>query len=262
MRAAGLASAMIAITWALPCAAAARAAPPEFGHCVKNAKHEAGSGYANARCTEAVESGATHHWVPGPGAKPGFSASATGVDLYLVTKLSGVAKPSIECASASVVGEFTSADTESAGLTLSGCKMASASCESEEAAPGEVVFSPLEGLLVMRVREFDGEALIRWTPAIGETLASFECGTTSVVISGGILHEIRRDQMVSGERERFRVWSEGLQRPSCYEGSPCELGGVSLPVTSIGGAPGKASGLSMLGTQTNEEAIEADTLLP
>jgi|GEM_PF-6421528 hypothetical protein len=67
--------------------------------------------------------------------------------------------------------------------------------------------------------------------------------------------------MLSGEAEDLKVIKEGVQVPSCYEtGTPSCAG--EFPPTSIGGAPGESSGLTISGIQTDEEKIEADTLLP
>jgi hypothetical protein len=265
MRPAHLAiAATLAAVMAMACVAvvASAFAPPEFGRCIKNAKHEGGSGYSNSRCTTHVEEGAKYHWVSGPGSKRGFTASGGGVALYVSSGIYHVkASPKVECSSASTLGEYTSANTESLELTLTGCKMASASCQSEAAPAGEIVFTPLEGLLVVSKHEYWGEALIRWSPAIGETLASFECGGTSVVVSDSILHEIKRNKMLSSEAADLKIRKEGAQVPSCYETSVDSCEG-EYPLISIGGAPGELAGLSISGTQTDEEVLEANTLLP
>ncbi|HYB24075.1 MAG TPA: hypothetical protein VED41_09780, partial [Solirubrobacteraceae bacterium] len=57
------------------------------------------------------------------------------------------------------------------------------------------------------------------------------------------------------ETEKLEVWKEGYQKPSCYD--PCEAGEV--PMTSVDGGHAEYSGLSMSGTQTSEEAMEANT---
>ena len=49
------------------------ASAPEFGRCIKKAKAE-GSGYGDAKCNEAVGSGAKYEWSPGPGPKAKFTA--------------------------------------------------------------------------------------------------------------------------------------------------------------------------------------------
>jgi len=265
MRPAHLAiAATLATVMAVACAvvSASAFAPPEFGRCIKNAKHEGGGGYSNSGCTAHVEEGAKYHWVSGPGAKRGFTASGGAVALYLYSGSYHVkANPTVECSAASTLGEYTSSNTESLEVTLTGCKMASATCQTEAAPAGEVLMTPLEGLLVVSKHEYWGEALIRWSPAIGETIANFECGGTSVVVSDSILHEIKRNKMVSSEAEGLKVSKEGTQKPGCYEtsGPSCE---GEYPLTSVGGAPGEISGLSISGTQTDDEKLEATTLLP
>ena len=265
MRPAHLAiAATLATVMAVACAvvSASAFAPPEFGRCIKNAKHEGGGGYSNSGCTAHVEEGAKYHWVSGPGAKRGFTASGGAVALYLYSGSYHVkANPTVECSAASTLGEYTSSNTESLEVTLTGCKMASATCQTEAAPAGEVLMTPLEGLLVVSKHEYWGEALIRWSPAIGETIANFECGGTSVAVSDSILHEIKRNKMVSSEAQDLKVSKEGAQKPGCYEtiADSCE---GKYPLTSIGGAPGELSGLSISGTQTDEETLEANTLLP
>ncbi len=242
--------------------ASSRFVPPEFGHCVKYPKGQSGSGYSDSTCTGAVASGARYHWLPGPGPKPGFTASTGSVAL---TQWAGIttgkrATPVLTCSASRTTGEFTGANTESLELTLTGCAMGSAACQSTEASAGEVQFAPLEGLLVTRKQEYWGLALIRWSPVLGSALASFECGGTSVLIEGPILRVIKRDKSLSSEAELLQTGKEGSQEPSCYEPVPCsnEIG-WQAPLDSIGGAPAMFAGLSAVGTQNDEEAIEADT---
>ncbi len=257
MRRAGIAGALTAMIGILALgsgtAFAVRTFTPEFGRCVKVAKGMNVAGYSDHGCTKETASGAKYEWLPGPGAKPGFTASASGVALTLqVAK--GHAHPSVECSTATTAGEFTGPFGESLSLTLTGCRMGSATCQSAGAAAGEVAFAPLQGKLVISKDESFGVPLVQWSPQLGETLAAFECGGVSVVISHSILHPIKADKMVSSETERLSVYHIGTQEPECYE--PCEAG--EEPSTSIGGAPAVPSGLSMSGTQSNQEAIEAD----
>ncbi|HSZ06576.1 MAG TPA: hypothetical protein VK778_15420 [Solirubrobacteraceae bacterium] len=242
--------------------ASSRFVAPEFGHCVKYPRGESGSGYADAACTGVVVSGARYHWLAGPGSKPGFTASTGSVAL---TQWSGritgkKAKPVLTCSASRTTGEFTGANSESLELTLTGCTTGSAACQSTGASAGEVQFAPLEGLLVTDKDEYWGLALVRWSPALGSALASFECAGTSVLIEGAILHVIKRDKTLSSEAELLRVGKEGAQEPSCYEPMACgETGAWQIPFSSIGGGPMLFSGLSAAGTQSDEEAIEADT---
>lgn len=240
--------------------------PAEFGRCVKDAKGESGAGFSDKACTNRVEAGGKYHWVPGPGPNNGFTATTGSVDLYQYSPAVTKAVPVVECSSSRTTGSFTSATTESFSFVLSGCKMASLPCQSAGEAPGVVSFEPIVGLLTVSKFETWGEALVQWDAATGDTLASFECGSTSVQITGGLLHPITRNHMRDSERDRIVVGKEGLDTPDCREtyrepGEPYPGGTCPGPFVSIGGAEAAEGGLKMLGTQTDEERIEADTLL-
>jgi hypothetical protein len=264
MRVAIVAAAVVAtaLVSAGTASAISRFEPPQFGHCVKYPRGQSGSGYADSKCTGVVASGARYHWLAGPGPKPGFTASTGSVAL---TQWAGVitgkkAQPVLTCSASSATGEFTGTNSESIELTLTGCAMGSATCQSTGASAGEVQFAPLQGLLVTDKDEYWGVALVRWSPALGGALASFECAGTSVLIEGTILHAIKRDKALSSEAELLQVGKEGAQQPSCYEPLACGNGEAwQDPFTSIGGAPAEFSGLSAVGTQSDEEAIEAVT---
>ena len=247
-----VATAAFALGASAPAAAADHEA--QFGRCVKVAKGEAGAEYADSHCAAPAAEGAHYRWLAGPGSHAGFTASAGSVALTLYAA-NGRAAPTVQCSAASTIGQFTGPTSETLSLTLTGCEMGSAQCASSGAASGEVAFSPLQGTLVISKPESFGEALVLWTPQLGETLASFECGTTAVTIEGGILHALKANKMLSSEAERLRTYKDGLQRPSCYE--PCTTG--EAPETTVGGVTAPFSGLSFTGTQKDEEAIEAST---
>ncbi len=262
---AALAAAAVLSVAAAP-AGAYRYAPPEFGHCVRAARGESGPGFKDTGCTERVASGARYHWVSGPGSKTGFSASGSA-DLYQYSGSPRThASPVVACSSSDTAGTFTGVASESVELVLSGCRMGSSSCQSAGEAAGVVRFAALEGLLTVGKRETWGEELIQWTPVVGETLASFECGSTSVLVTGGVLHQLKRDKMLTSETLQMKVGKEGIQTPSCretltepgetYPGPTCPV-----PMVSIGAAPPAEGGLSISGTQTDEEQLEADMLL-
>lgn len=230
---------------------------PEFGRCVKLAKGEAGPGYSDPGCTSSVSSGAKFRWLAGPGAKPGFGATTGQVALTRYRPGVKAGQLDMSCSASSVSGEITGTASASIELVMTGCKMGSESCASAGAGTGEVAFVPLEGSpLVLRTSE-RGEALMRWSPALGETLASFECGGVAVTIGGSMLHPIRDDKMTSSEAERFRAHKEGTQNPECAE--PCEPG--EQPETSIGGAAPDLSGFEMAGAQSSDEKLELRTFV-
>jgi hypothetical protein len=257
MRRAGIAVlTMAALALAISAPAGAESIAPEFGRCVKAPKNETGGGYSDSHCNQPVGSGATYHWLAGPGAKAGFHASTGSVALTLNAG-GGRAQPAIRCSGSTTTGEFTSAATESLELVMTGCRMGAAGCQSEGAGAEEVAFSPLEGVPEVIRTTQQGEAVVRWAPAIGEVLASFECASTGVTITQSMLHVVRDDKSSKAEPEKFRVYKSGTQKPECAE--PCEPN--EEPSTSIGGAPGALSGFAMVGSQTNEEGIELRTFM-
>ncbi len=258
MRHGGIVAALIAgLCLAAAAPAGAESIAPEFGRCVKAPKGETGAGYYNPGCTTPAASGAKYHWLAGPGAKPGFKATTGTVALTLATPGVKHATPVIQCAASAASGEFTGVASESLELVLTGCKMSSADCESAGAAAGEIAFFPLEGTPNVARSTQRGEAFMRWSPAIGGTLASFECGGTEVTIAASMLHVVRDDKMVAAEPEKLRVYKAGTQEPEC--GEPCEPG--EEPETSIGGGPATLSGLAATGAQANEEKIELRTFI-
>ena len=195
MRRTAMAAAAACIMLAAAAPAGAERITPEFGRCVKAPRGETGAGYSDSHCTKPVAEGAAFHWLAGPGAHPGFQASTGSVTLTLLSSGKGRPQPVIQCGGSKASGEFSGTATETLELALTGCKMSAAVCQSTGAAAGEVVFSPLEGAPeVIRSTE-QGEAVIRWEPALGEVLASFECGGTPVTITQSMLHGVRDDRM-------------------------------------------------------------------
>jgi hypothetical protein len=258
MRRSGIACAVVAaLALATAGPAGAERIAPEFGRCVKTPKGETVAGYSDPHCNKPVATGAGWQWLAGPGARSGFGSSSGPVSLTLSTSAKGHATPVIQCGASKVSGTFTGVASEALGLVLTGCKMGSATCQSEGATAGEVAFSPLEGVPeVVRTSE-QGEAVVRWRPALGETLASFECGGVAVTITQSMLHPVRDDKMVKSEPQKFRVYKTGTQQPECAE--PCEPD--EEPAVSIGGASATIGGFSMSGVQSDEEGIELRTFV-
>jgi hypothetical protein len=60
------------LTSGFAAASALASEAPEFGRCVKKATHE-GVGFSDSKCVHGVSTGAKFEWVPGPGAKAGFT---------------------------------------------------------------------------------------------------------------------------------------------------------------------------------------------
>jgi hypothetical protein len=258
MRVSGLALAVASTVTVSACFAtsASALAPRDFGRCVKLAKGEGGGEYSDHNCTQEAGAAKRFHWVPGPGAKAGFAGSAPAT----IAQVQG-GPTAIQCAHASVTGQYTGTTSEALGITFTGCQLEKQACGSEGAAAGEVVTLPLEGELVMVKTEsllISNIPGIVWRPALGETFASFQCGVSSIVLSGSVLYENRKNKMQSSEPAKIRVVRKnGWNLPSCYE--TCSEHPAYLSASVNEAAP-VVMGLDMPITLTNEEAIEASTV--
>jgi hypothetical protein len=128
----------------LPASAEVNSAPalPTLGRCVK-----VGSGGAFTRANCIVESPGSQgafEWVPGPGAKPKFSAPIKQV---ILETTGGSA---VSCGASALAGEWSGPKAASVSLTFKGCEKVSTKkpCQSSPTTAGEVSTSqPLEGEL-------------------------------------------------------------------------------------------------------------------
>jgi hypothetical protein len=249
--------AVSALAMSSPAAAGVIGGAPEFGRCVKNAKSEGGSGFADKACTQAAAAGARYHWVAGPGPKAGFTISGSGAVLDTVSG------QRVECATVSGAGQYTGPKSETLGLTLSGCKQGASACQSAGSAGGTIETAPLRGGLQILKRESKLSSNwigLLWSPASGTVFASFECGAAGDVVTGSVLHEVIRNRMSATEQQKVRVFKNGWQNPSCSE--PCESGSPHEYLeTSIDGAAPVVSGLSMPSLLSSEEKIEINSVV-
>jgi hypothetical protein len=237
-------------------ATSALAVAPQFGRCVRT--KAGGSGYANAGCTAAAESGAKYQWLPGPGAKAHFSASGGSAGFETT------AGAKIECGSASSAGEYTGLQTQELTITFSGCRLEGVACQSGATA-GEIVSAPLQGRLGLVLTESDpmsNEAGIGMYPPADEPFAQFECGATAVTISGAVIHQVKVNKMLAGEPQKLKLYRAGEQKPESFD-TPWEDPLIAEPVavleTSIEGGAASQTGLLWLSTLSNEEKLEVNT---
>ncbi len=239
-------------------ATAAAAEGPEYGRCVKKAA-VGGAGYSDKGCTDAVSSGAAYEWLSGAGAKAGFSESAGAATLETREGRQ------VTCSGMLETGTYTGVSSQSLTATLTGCELGTAKCQSGASA-GEIVSEPLEGLLGNIKAEsdpFNGEAGLELQASSGETLLSFECGGTSVVVTGRDIHEVRTNKMLAGSNEKFELYparnGKGDQDPECLDtrtGNPLITERCGILQTSIGGGPPQQSALKLTARLTNEEKLE------
>lgn len=243
------------------CAAAATSAlavAPQFGRCVKT--KAGGSGYSNAQCTTAVSSAAKYEWLSGPGAKAHFSSSAGSADLETTTGAK------VECGSTSSAGVYTGLQTQQLTITFTGCKLAAVACQSGATA-GEIVSAPLQGrlgLVLTEAEPMSNEAGIGLYPPAEEPFAQFECGSTTVTITGSTIHQVKVNKMLLSENQKFRLWRAGEQRPESFDTpweDPLIVEANALLETSINGSATVQTGLLWPSALTNEEKIEVNTVV-
>jgi hypothetical protein len=248
---------MVRIGWcALACATlgagaadSAAAAAPEFGRCMPVA---AGTGgYGNSGCTLA---GGTKNfeWVPGPGAKPLFTAtSKAGTSATLQT----VKGHSITCSGATTSGRFnTPATVVYTALTFTGCKTpAGVPCEVPNNPQGEIRITGLQGRLGIIKK-----AAQPVKNKIGLRVYYFDsglaCGAESVGLKGSVIVPVKTNTMLITETQKYSQ-TKGKQKPLAFEGEAPTLLEMSFS------APYEQAGLGMTVIQTNEEKMEVNSVV-
>jgi hypothetical protein len=228
--------------------------PPDFGRCVK----VAGSGeFTTASCqVESTSHTGNYEWVPGV-EKAGFSTSlkpATTVKLETATS-----KEKVTCTGESSSGQITgSKAVGDVTITLTGCESLGGKCTTPGLAEGELQTAVLEGVLgVERVTESAGKetvhaALDLYPAGRSGPFLEYTCSTSGVsVLSGSIMVPV-----VSGKTAKTTAFklaaSGGRQKPESFEGGVREVLVNTLA---------EQVGVSLTATQTNEEAVEVNTVV-
>jgi hypothetical protein len=162
---------------------------------------------------------------------------------------------SVECTTSVSSGEITSASTvQNAVVTFSGCTafFGFASCTSAGEQTGSIKTNPLHGTLVY-LETGSGKKGLLLKPASGTVFASFNCGGTTITVSGEVLGEL----VAKSHTEytlHFRRLSNAHPDPASYLSSVgCKHTSTteSLISTGHGGfSPFAASPAGISATQT------------
>jgi len=238
--------------------------PPEFGRCIKVQPAKVGSktiyhgGFAAATCL--VASG-THtgkyEWYPGV-VKTSFTTKLASKGS--VTFESAVTTWKMTCTGETSAGEYTGLRTVGGVvLTLTGCKRGTEKYSSIGAAPEEIVTNPLEGVLgvvELGATSANDEIGLDLYP-VGKTgpLMEFSCGLTTVSIQGSVIVPVKTNKMSLTQALKFKA-SKGKQTPEGFVGEPKDI-----LEASFNGAPYEQTGLTLTTTQTNEEAVEVNSVV-
>jgi hypothetical protein len=171
----------------------------------------------------------------------------------------------VECSGVKATGEYTSAKTVSVNSTFTGCEAErfglTAPCTSPGAGSGEVVDSPLEGVVGLIKKESlptSSTAGIDLSAPSGK-IAEIECGpffgiTGKIVVTGSVIHQVNTNKMLLEETEKFSQ-SKGLQKPENFDGGPPDV-----LESSLNGEPAVQAGEGLLTKLINEEKIELSTV--
>jgi hypothetical protein len=247
---AGLSVGLIA---SLAPAGEAFAEPPEFGRCVAVAK---GTGkYATSKCGSQT-AGGSFEWLQGSGVKNKFTLNTVAGKRIL---LETVGFTKFTCSAGKAEGEYTGAKTVRLATRFEGCMTSGGVATSPGEPSGVVVLKPLDGSLGIVKK---GETAARNKVALdfspeeaGGPVSQFSVGGIPIQVKGRVItHELVINAMKTSAPVKF-VELKGKQKPESFEGMPRDV----LETTINGGAP-EQSGLGWETTQTNEEAIETNTV--
>jgi hypothetical protein len=225
---------------------------PEYGRCVKVAK---GTGtYANASCTSTGKSD-SYEWSRGVLAA-GFSTKLTSGSVKLETARGSKLTCTGEASGGAYTGDKTVGDVV---LTLTGCALSGESCASAGAAPGEIVSNLLEGVLgVERLGASESKdklGLDLFAAGAAGSVIEFTCGSTPVAVRGSVIVPLKANKMSLSATIKFKA-SKGTQKPERFVERA-----LDVLEASFAGAAYEAMGLTLAGTQTGEEAVEANSTL-
>jgi hypothetical protein len=246
-------------------AVSASAAAPEFGRCLKQATKSL-SNYDSSKCVKlASEDSGTeaeklkkgnYQWFPGV-VKNKFT---TAIKSGTIATLETVGGTKITCTGETSSGEYTSTKTVGKMVAkFTGCETNKLKCESAGAGSGNINTAPLGGPIGFEteVSPPSKDHLASELHSESGNIAEFECAGLKVVVKGSVLHKITANSMKLTATEKFTA-SKGKQKPEHFAGGvPKE----HILETSTNGGPFEQSGQTITSILTNEEKVEANSVL-
>jgi hypothetical protein len=272
-------------------AASASAEAPEYGRCLAHA----GGKWKTSGCT--TEAKATteqkFEWYPYSGKaangeekpviKKGYKSKSTEGTLIQLEGtgegLGGV-KTKVGCKGQSSEGEITGNKTNVAtSVVFTGCESSGAKCKSATGVEGEIKVNDLEG--VIGIEKFgyvkETKTLVpaknklanEFTPKGTEFFTEFECASLKVQVKGHVLNPQATNKMIKATTVKFTA-PGGNQKPEHFSLSiNAETGKETFgPELSLEAkfeqfkvVPFEESGQTLTTVQTNEEAVEANSVI-
>jgi hypothetical protein len=271
-------------------AASASAEAPEYGRCLAHT----GGKWKTSGCTAAAKPGEEKfEWYPysGPAAngeekavvnKAFTSKSTEGTLIRLegVGEATGGVKTKVFCKGETSSGEVTGPKTSVASkIVFTGCESSGAKCNLFEGAEGEVRWNDVEGQLVVEKFGYNKEKKVavparnkvanEYTPKGQEFFTQFECGSLTVQVKRHVLSPVTANIMLSATTVKFAALG-GNQKPehvalSINTETGQETFGPELSLEAwfeeFQPVPLEECGLTLTTLQTNEEALEIDTVI-
>lgn len=222
---------------------------PEFGTCVKVSS---GTGrYENNGCTK-LGGVRRYEWHPGV-ARAHFTVTlAAGTVAF-----EALGRSLVTCKTATGTGEYSGRKTlGGVTLTFTGCEQLGQKCTSILRAEGEIVTSPLEGVLGidhLGSTPASNRIGLELVPAgMATVFAAFGCDMTSVTLQGGVIAPVTANRMLAAAPLRYSA-SKGKQNPERFIGGP-----AAILQAAFGEGAFEALGLTAAMTLTNEEGVEVN----
>jgi hypothetical protein len=250
-------------------ASTASAAAPEFGRC-KKVTPKALSNYDSAKCIKlASEDTGTEEeklkkgnfqWFPGFGEKTNFTSKMKSETIATLETVGGT---KITCTGETSNGHYVTGGTNKlvAGITakFTGCETSGFPCNSAGKSSGQIDTHPLGGTI-----GFETEVSPPSKNHIAQELhseegnvAEFTCAGLPVVVKGSVLHKITANAMKLTATEKFTA-SKGKQKPEHFAGGVAK---EHILESNTNGGPFEQAGQTITTILTNEEKVEANTVL-
>jgi hypothetical protein len=234
--------------------------PPDFGRCLKVPAEKEGTvtvyhgAYATAGClVESTTHTGKFEWHPGV-VKTGFTTAIVPATTAI---LETVNKTKVTCTGESSSGAITGSKTVgSVVIKFTSCESAGAKCTTAGLAEGELQTSTLEGTLgIERITVKEGKETLHVALdlyPVGKTgpFLEYTCsGSSPSTLTGSVIAPVTAGKMLKTTSLKFTA-TAGKQKPESFEGAPPDFLTNSLL---------EEVGLTLVSTQTNEEAIEVNT---
>jgi hypothetical protein len=220
---------------------------PEYGSClIVGARYLAE--FTDSNCEKATSSAARYRWDPGA-EKAGFTVTSSGS-----VALETVTKAKVTCTSAAITGTLTSRGTRSETIRFKGCASGASKCTSSGLTAGEVQTSALQGVLGWESKA-KKKGVLALSP-VSQPFMQYQCeGSATTTVTGSVLVPVKTGKMEASSKLKMKA-SKGKQKPEAPEG-----GGKEVLSSSTGSGPSVQVGLTLGGTQVNEEAVEINPIV-